>query len=109
VYFILSKYVRCITQGFNDDQCWWLTPVIPATKEAEIRRIEVQSQLGQIVQETLCGKNPSQKKRGGGVAQVVGPEFKLQVPQKKKTSGIGHQSSHGRQAWVPRGKLDHMG
>jgi hypothetical protein len=25
---------------------WWVTPVIPATQEAEIRRIVVQSQLG---------------------------------------------------------------
>jgi hypothetical protein len=30
-------------------QCLWLTPVILATQEAEIRRIEVQSQLRQIV------------------------------------------------------------
>jgi hypothetical protein len=32
---------------------WWLTLVIPATQEAEIRRIKVQSQPGQIVPETL--------------------------------------------------------
>jgi hypothetical protein len=31
---------------------WWLTPVILVTQEAEIRRIVVQSQLEQIVQET---------------------------------------------------------
>jgi hypothetical protein len=35
----------------------------------------VQSHPGQIVLETLCRKNPSQK-RAGGVAQGVGPEFK---------------------------------
>jgi hypothetical protein len=33
--------------------CQWFTPAIPATKEAEIRRIMVQSQPGQIVCETL--------------------------------------------------------
>jgi hypothetical protein len=31
----------------------WLTPVIPATEEAEMRRIEVQSQPRQIIFETL--------------------------------------------------------
>jgi hypothetical protein len=40
----------------------WLTPVIPATQEAEIRRIEVQSQLRQIVHETLSQKYPTHKK-----------------------------------------------
>jgi hypothetical protein len=33
--------------------CWWLTPVILATQEAEIRRIMVRSQPRQIVHETL--------------------------------------------------------
>jgi hypothetical protein len=56
---------------------WWLTPVIPPTQEAEIRRIVVRSQPGQIVLETLSGKNPSQK-RADGVAQGGGPEFKPQ-------------------------------
>jgi hypothetical protein len=58
-------------------------PVILSTQEAEIRRIMVQSQPGQIVWETLSQKNPSQK-RDGGVDQGVGPEFKLQYHKKKK-------------------------
>jgi hypothetical protein len=32
---------------------WWLMPIILATQEAEIRRIEAQSHPGQIVLETL--------------------------------------------------------
>jgi hypothetical protein len=31
----------------------WLKPVILSTQEAEIRRIKVQSQLGQVVKKTL--------------------------------------------------------
>jgi hypothetical protein len=46
-------------------RCQWLTPVIPATWEAEIKRIVVQGQSRQIVQET-----PSPKWTGG-MAQVV--------------------------------------
>jgi hypothetical protein len=37
-------------------------PIILATQEAEIRRIAVQSQPGQVVHQTLSQKNPSQKK-----------------------------------------------
>jgi hypothetical protein len=58
----------------NKAGCWWLTSVILATWEAEIR-IAVQGQLGQIVWKTLFQKNQSQK-RAGGVAQGEGPEFK---------------------------------
>jgi hypothetical protein len=61
---------------------WWLTPVILAVQEAEIRRLK--ASLGQIVCKTLSRKNPSQK-RAGGVAQGVGPEFKSQYQKKKKT------------------------
>jgi hypothetical protein len=53
---------------------------ILATQEI---KIVVQSQPRQIVHETLWEKHPSQK-RVGEVAQVVGPEFKLQYRKKKK-------------------------
>jgi hypothetical protein len=58
-------------------------PVILATQEAEIRRILVQRQPGQILHETLSQKKLSQKK-AGGVAQGVGPEFKSSAAKKKK-------------------------
>jgi hypothetical protein len=54
-----------------------LTPVIPATQKAEIRKIAVQSQPRQIVPETLSqGKKNHKEKRAGAVAQDIGPEFK---------------------------------
>jgi hypothetical protein len=37
----------------SDRQLWWLTLAIPATREAEIRRIKDQSQPRQTVHETL--------------------------------------------------------
>jgi hypothetical protein len=62
---------------------WWLTPVIIATQEAEIRRITVGSQPGQIVHEIL-----SHTKWAGRVAQGIGPEFKPQYCKKNKGSGM---------------------
>jgi hypothetical protein len=64
----------------NVARCRWLTPVILATQEAEIRGISVQSQSRQIVHGTLFQKKKKSitKKRTGGVAQGVGPEFKPQ-------------------------------
>jgi hypothetical protein len=41
-------------------RCQWL-PVIPASQEAEIRRIRVQSQHRQIVHEALSQKNLHKK------------------------------------------------
>jgi hypothetical protein len=59
--------------------------VIPATQEAEIRRVVVRSQSRQIVCETLSWKNKKPfTKKVGGVAWGVGPEFKLQYCKKKK-------------------------
>jgi hypothetical protein len=62
-------------------------PVILATQEPEIRRIEVRSQPRQIVLETYLKKNPSHthtKRSADGVAEGVGPEFKLLHRKEKK-------------------------
>jgi hypothetical protein len=57
--------------------------VILAAEEADIRKIKVQSQPGQIMCESLSQKKKKKKKkshhkkeRAGGVAQGIGPEFK---------------------------------
>jgi hypothetical protein len=50
---------------------------------AEISRITVQNQPGQIGHQTLSGKHPLQK-RAGGVAQDVGPVFKSSITKKKR-------------------------
>jgi cytochrome c oxidase assembly protein Cox11 len=44
----------------------------------------VQSHPGQIVQETLSRKNPSQKRAGGVAQEDIDPEFKLQYCKKIK-------------------------
>jgi hypothetical protein len=64
-------------------RCWWLTPVVLATQETEIRRIAIWRQPGQIVLETPSWKYLTQKS-AGGVAQGVGPEIKPQHCKKRK-------------------------
>jgi hypothetical protein len=74
----------------NKVKCARLTPVILVTQAVDIRGITVRSQSRQIVQivhDTLCPKNPSQK-RAGEVFQRVGPEFKPQYCQKKKKKEV---------------------
>jgi hypothetical protein len=71
-----------LRKDYVEPDNWWLTPIIIATQEAEIRRIVVQSPA-QANSETLSWKNSSQK-RAGGVTQVVGTEFKPQYHKKKK-------------------------
>jgi hypothetical protein len=45
----VSKNLWIYFKNSTRARCWWLTPVILATQEAEIRRIGVPSQPGQIV------------------------------------------------------------
>jgi hypothetical protein len=55
---------------------------IRESSATEIKRIQIQSQPGQIICKTLSQKSPSQK-RAGRMAQGVGPEFKSQHHKKK--------------------------
>jgi hypothetical protein len=51
---LLEKLLQYgIKKKHNVARCQWLTPIIVATQDAEIRRITVQSQPRQIVCETL--------------------------------------------------------
>jgi hypothetical protein len=52
---ILNGFIVRFFSNYERDlaRWWWLTSVILATQEAEIRRIEVQSHLREIVCETL--------------------------------------------------------
>jgi hypothetical protein len=60
----------------------WFTPVIPATQEAEIRRIVVESQPGQIVCETLTQKK--KKKNHEALSSNPNAAKKRRGKKKKK-------------------------
>jgi hypothetical protein len=78
----------------------WLTSIILANQEAEIRRITVQSQSEKIVHETLSQEKKKSQKSANGVAQGVGPEFKSQYHKKKVPQNRNSSLSWGdQQAW----------
>jgi hypothetical protein len=72
----------------------WLMLVILATQEAEIRRIKIRSQPGQIVCKTLAqkylSKRKKERKKEKGLVEwlKIGPEFKPPILQKKKKTKI---------------------
>jgi hypothetical protein len=65
----------------------WLTHVILATWEAEIRRTAIQSQPRQKVHETLSQKKPITKK-----AQGIGPKFQPQCQNNNNNKNSTHSS-----------------
>jgi hypothetical protein len=72
---------------------WWLTPIILAIQEAEIRRIV---KLREIIHETLSWKYPSQK-RAGEEAQAVEREAHVQTTNDRYfTLPIWHSLTPGR-------------
>jgi hypothetical protein len=60
----------------------WLTPVIPATQKAEIRKTVIQSEPSKQFERPIL-KKTHHKKRAGGVTQGVSHEFKPQYRKKK--------------------------
>jgi hypothetical protein len=56
---------------------WWLTPVILAIQEAEIRRMGFEASSGKQFTRPYLEKT-HHKKRAGGVVQGEDPEFKPQ-------------------------------
>jgi hypothetical protein len=64
-------------------------PVIPATQEAEIRRITVQSQPGQIICKTLSQKNHHKK----GLVEWLKVKALSSSPSTKKKKKKPHRKS----------------
>jgi hypothetical protein len=88
-----SLHISCFpAKKTNSAGRWWLTPVILVTQEAEIRRIMVRSQPGQIVLQDPTSKTPNTK-RGGGMAQGIGPEIKPWYYKKTKQNKTKNPNS----------------
>jgi hypothetical protein len=79
----LDSLITPISQKRKLARQQWLTPIILDTQKAEISKVGIRSQPGQIVQRPYL-ENTHYKKRTGGVAQGIGPEFKAQYCKKKK-------------------------
>jgi hypothetical protein len=60
-------FSSCHTWKYTFFRHQWLTPVILPTREAEVRRVTVPSQLTQIVHETLSQKIHHKKMADGMV------------------------------------------
>jgi hypothetical protein len=60
----------------------WLTHIILDAQEAEIRRIMVGSQQGQVVHKAPF-QNYLTLKKSDGVTKVIGPELKKKLPCEK--------------------------
>jgi hypothetical protein len=58
-----SSRNKLLKMGFG--RPWWLTSIILATQEAEVRRISIQSQPRQIVHETLSPPPPKKSQKKG--------------------------------------------
>jgi hypothetical protein len=87
-------------------RCQWLTSVILAPQEAEIRRILVWNQAGQRVFRTLSQKNPSQK-RSGGVAQGISYKFKPSTKKNKHQLLVYSSLVMTLSLWIGETNLGH--
>jgi hypothetical protein len=76
------------TLHYKRSPCWhqWLTPIILATQEAEIRRIALEASPGKSSQDPISKKPIT--KIAGGVGQGIGPEFKPQHHKKEKKAAL---------------------